>query len=306
MNAMYETYDGQPCNGGETSLTTRQSGPLGPTGAGPRTVGELERALLDAYPAADAERWDRTGLSVGDPSAELTGVACALDPTPAALEEAARRGANVLLTHHPVFIDAPEAFKPVGAGAPFAGATVFEAARTGVACMNFHTALDVSAAAQDVLPGMLRLERTSVLQPLARDARRGYGQVCVPAQGEDRLTLDGLAARCLAVFGRPPRVWGEGGRALERIVTWTGSAGSAPSDCLAQGVDALVCGEVKYHDALAAAESGLCLVELGHDVSELPFAALLAESVARTGIAREKITVIDQRDAWRHPEARRA
>lgn len=305
MDATYETYDGQPCNGGETSLTTMQRGPLGKTNAGPRTVGELERVLLEAYPAADAETWDRTGLLVGDPSAVLTGVACALDPTPAALQEAARRGANVLLTHHPVFIDAPEAFKPVGAGASFAGATVFEAARLGVACMNFHTTLDVSAAAQDMLPGMLRLERTGVLQPLARDASRGYGQVCV-SQQDDRLTLDGLAARCVAVFGRPPRVWGEGSRVLERVVTWTGSAGSALSDCLAQGADALVCGEVKYHDALAAAESGLCLIELGHDVSELPFAALLAESVARAGVAREAIIVIDQRDAWRHPEARRA
>ena len=40
---------------------------------------ELERALLARYPKTDAESWDHVGLSVGDPAAEITGVACALD-----------------------------------------------------------------------------------------------------------------------------------------------------------------------------------------------------------------------------------
>ena len=44
-------------------------------------VAELERALLARYPKADAEGWDHVGLSVGDPAAEITGVACALDAT---------------------------------------------------------------------------------------------------------------------------------------------------------------------------------------------------------------------------------
>ena len=44
-------------------------------------VSELERALLARYPKADAEGWDHVGLSVGDPSADITGVACALDAT---------------------------------------------------------------------------------------------------------------------------------------------------------------------------------------------------------------------------------
>ena len=30
------------------------------------TTGALERALLAEFPAADAEPWDRTGMSVGD------------------------------------------------------------------------------------------------------------------------------------------------------------------------------------------------------------------------------------------------
>ena len=73
-------------------------------------VSELERALLARYPKADAEGWDHVGLSVGDPAAKITGVACALDATEANVHRALEAGANVLLTHHPIYIKAPEAF----------------------------------------------------------------------------------------------------------------------------------------------------------------------------------------------------
>ena len=50
------------------------------------TTGALERALLAEFPAADAEPWDRTGLSVGDPARLITGVAVALDQTVEAID----------------------------------------------------------------------------------------------------------------------------------------------------------------------------------------------------------------------------
>ena len=58
-------------------------------------VAELERALLARYPKTDAEPWDHVGLSVGDPAAEITGVACALDATETVVQEAIDRGACV-------------------------------------------------------------------------------------------------------------------------------------------------------------------------------------------------------------------
>ena len=67
-------------------------------------VAELERALLARYPKTDTEPWDHVGLSVGDPAAEITGVACALDATEANVRRAQEASANVLLTHHPISV----------------------------------------------------------------------------------------------------------------------------------------------------------------------------------------------------------
>ncbi len=84
-------------------------------------------------------------------------------------------------------------------------------------------------------------------------------------------------------------VWGDPETALSRVVTATGSAGSLIGDVIAAGAQALVAGEVRYHDALDAAENGLAVVELGHDVSEWPLVSLLEDAVRLDARARSRV-----------------
>lgn len=136
-------------------------------------VGELERELLRKMPASDACSWDRTGMLVGNPMDIVRGVAVALDPTIHAVEETHAQGANVLLTHHPVFIDAPDAFMPQAAMGHAPGAVVRRACELGVSVLSFHTALDVSTAGLDALPVLLRLTPLGVLDSSAWCCQQG-------------------------------------------------------------------------------------------------------------------------------------
>lgn len=269
------------------------------------TIGGLEKALLKEFPAEDAEKWDRTGLLVGERSLPVTRVAVALDATPAAVAAAAEAGANVLLTHHPAFLEAPDGFAPEASALESPGAVVWAAIRNQVALMDFHTALDVSPAAARVLPGMLGLKFTlRFAEPLEGSRRKGYGQICeVPDNDGEPETLARLAARCMAVFGRAPRVWGEPDAAVRRVVTATGSAAGLAPALVAAGVDAVVCGEMKYHTALELAAAHVAVIELGHDASELPLVAVLAEALARAGVPAEAVTLVDQSENWWTPEA---
>lgn len=288
----------------QDGLATRRSGTLSKQGK-PLTVGALEQALLASYPAQDAEAWDRTGLTVGDPAELVRGVAVALDPTVEAVAQAAEAGANVLVTHHPALLEPIDSFQPAPSVAANPGALVWAAIKKGVGLMNFHTALDVSADAQKMLPGLLGLAFERVLEPVDAAGSKGYGQACRVAASDGSLTLGQLAARCTSVFGRQPRVWGDFGRDLGRIATATGSAGSLGRTCLRERIDCLVAGEVKYHEALALAEAGLAVVELGHDASELPFAAVLAAAVRGAGVPEGAVCVLDQGRNWAYPEATR-
>lgn len=269
------------------------------------TVGTLEAALLKEFPAEDAESWDRTGLLAGERAVMVSKVAVALDATVSAVRQAALAGANVLVTHHPAFLEAPTSFAPEMSAALSPGASVWAAVQHQVALMCFHTALDVSPRAAGVLPGMLSLDfKGQFLEPLASSRRKGYGQVCdVPLNDGEPETLARLAARCMAVFGRAPRVWGDFDKPVHKAATATGSAGAIGRACLRDGVGCLICGEIKYHEALELAQAGLAIVELGHDVSELPLAAVLADALARIGVAQDKIVVLDQSGNWATPEA---
>lgn len=259
-------------------------------------VEELERKLLADFPAGQAEAWDRTGMLVGDPDDEVRTVLVALDPTRGAVAQACDVGANVLVTHHPMFLDPPEQVMPAARGRDVVGSRIWEAISRGVSVMSFHTALDASPLAADALAAPLGLVPDGgLLEELPGAPGCGYGRLC-SAGG---IALGELAGRCRAAFGHEVRVWGEPGRALGRVCLWTGAAGQSPRECNALGIDALVCGEVKYHEALDASEAGLCLIELGHDVSEQVLCSVLVESLKRVGLPPECIHLRELPANWR-------
>jgi dinuclear metal center YbgI/SA1388 family protein len=131
------------------------------------TVADVERSIARAFPTEWAEEWDRNGLACGDPKAKVTGVLVTLDPTRAAVARASRLGANVLVTHHPPYLEPPQAVRP----GPGPGGVVFAAVQGGIAIVNAHTNLDRAPAAQGALADILGLEPVRAvereLQPMA-------------------------------------------------------------------------------------------------------------------------------------------
>lgn len=268
------------------------------------TVASLEKALLKEFPRKDAEEWDVMGLTVGEGCLPVSSVAVALDPTVEAIRKAAAIGADVLVTHHPPYLEGPRSFAPADSVAVSPGAGVWAAIQNRVALMNFHTSLDVSRRAQAALPQMLGFRHTGRLAcAIESSKRKGYGQVCqVPKSNGKPESLGHVAAKCVSVFGRAPRVWGSFDKPVEVAVCALGSASNVGAAALSEGADVLVCGEAKYHDALDLSQAGLAVVELGHDVSELPLVAVLAKTLSDVGVKPDAITIIDQSGNWSYPE----
>jgi len=271
----------------------------------PLTVGLLERAFLARFPREDAEPWDRMGLLVGDPSQPVEGVCIALDATQNDIQTTARLGANVLITHHPVFLNPPSAVSPSHDVAPQTGINVWAAVKNDVALMNFHTALDVSDEARLLFMGLLGFDFERMLVEAAAGAPKGYGYVCSVRDADAPFRLAHMAARCTSVFGRAPRVWGDMQDAVKSVVFANGSASNVVQACVETHIDCLVCGEIGYHAALDAAQAGLSVVELGHDASELPLTAVLAQVAVEAGVAPEAVHVLDQSGNWIVPDSTR-
>jgi putative NIF3 family GTP cyclohydrolase 1 type 2 len=363
-------------------------------------IGDIDRAIAKRFPLEWAEEWDRVGLLAGDPDREVTGVVLALDPTREAIAEAARLGANVLVTHHPACLESPRWLTP---GRGSAG-VLFAAMDAKVALVNAHTNLDRAPAAGHLLPDALGLAtikpierppmpmslvsvfvpashaeavtiamtgagagrtgeyeaahfvsaegrgwftpsanakpyvgtrtepsetpevRVDTVAPRSRvkgvlaAARSAHpyeepliaaadvqiarasarmGMLCETPHG---MTLGDLADLAARTFDITPTVYGDRDGVLGRVATGTGSVRALVGDALASGATALLGGEVRYHDALDAAEMGLSVIEIGHDVSEWPLVGLLEEVVRSVkGLDPAVVHVLPAKPAWWTP-----
>jgi dinuclear metal center YbgI/SA1388 family protein len=67
-------------------------------------IADVVAALDQLYNPACAEPWDAIGLVCGDPDAEVRRVLFAVDPVAVVAGEAVQWGADLLVTHHPLFL----------------------------------------------------------------------------------------------------------------------------------------------------------------------------------------------------------
>ena len=213
------------------------------------TIEDVCAFLRGKAPEESAEAWDNPGLLVAGRGRELSAVLVTLDVTPAALEEAEREGAGLIVSHHPVIFEPLRRLD--------AEDMPYRLAAAGIAAYAAHTNLDKApGGVNDVLAARLHLEQVTA----APDGLCRVG--CLPAAMEAR-DFARLVARQLKT---PVRACGEG---LVRRVGLCGGAGGDEWAALRPAVDAFVTGEVKHHQWLAARQAGVVLVDAGHYATEV-------------------------------------
>src|SRR3954454_7737333 len=146
-------------------------------------LSDLVDLLHGWYPPATAEDWDAVGLVHGDPDAEVTRVLFAVDPTIEVAREAAEWGADLLVTHHPLFL------KPVHGFATTTpkGRTLATLAGAGCALLAAHTNADQAVGGvSEALATALGL---TGLRPVAARSDQRLDQLTahVPAADADRV-----------------------------------------------------------------------------------------------------------------------
>jgi dinuclear metal center YbgI/SA1388 family protein len=113
-------------------------------------------------PVSLALEYDNVGLLIGTKKQDIQSVLVALDCTEKVAEEAAQIGADLVLTHHPVF------FKGIKRILPDDPETcaAYTLIRHGIALYAAHTNLDAAAGGvNDVLAGRLGLRNVRSLPP---------------------------------------------------------------------------------------------------------------------------------------------
>ncbi|MFK4151443.1 Nif3-like dinuclear metal center hexameric protein [Streptomyces fungicidicus] len=239
-------------------------------------LSEVIAALENLWPAERAESWDAVGTVVGDPDQEVTRVLFAVDPVRETVDEALKLDADLLVTHHPLYLRGTTTV----AASTFKGRVVHTLIRNDIALHVAHTNADTAdPGVSDALAGALDLR---ILRPLVPDpsdpaGRRGLGRVCEP----DRpLTVRELAARAaerLPATAQGIRVAGDPDAPVRTVAVSGGSGDSLFDHVRAAGVDAFLTADLRHHPVSEArAQSSLALLDAAHWATEWPWCELAA------------------------------
>lgn len=243
-----------------------------------KTLGDLYDVLDEMAPFSAARPTDNCGILLGGRTMPLHGVLLALDVTAAVIEEAAAAGADCILSHHPVIY---EPIRSLSERDP-----VFLAARSGIALMAAHTNLDVaSGGVNDTYLEAIGLKKTG---PLPETDGCAALAKCPPSLS----TLSALAERVKCCTGLPSVRVLDAGRVIRTAAVCCGGGASFLDCAIQSGADVLISGDFRHHQAVAAMNAGISLIDAGHYETErlvlAPLAVRLAERLPEVTFAVAK------------------
>lgn len=218
-------------------------------------IQEFTAAMERIAPRELAAEFDNPGLLVEPDHDEIHRVLVALDCTKAVAEEAVEWGADLVLTHHPLF------FHPVKHMAYSDPATTAACIllRHGIGLFAAHTNLDAAhGGVNDTLCELLGVRDTIPFD-------EGIGRVGTIKEPE---SLEQFSRRVETLLGSKPSVSGDLARQIRRVAVLGGSGGSSIAPAAQESADVLLTGEVKHSDAIDAATMGIALVVGGHYETE--------------------------------------
>ncbi len=181
-------------------------------------IKEITGYLESLAPLTFQESYDNSGLQVGDPGMEITGILIALDVTEGVLHEADDLGFNLIISHHPVIFGGLNSVT----GKSLAEKIVRLAIKKEIAIYSGHTNFDaIAGGVNSALANRLGLVNQQILDPMRDQLKKIV--VFVPHQQRDlvRQAMFDAGAGHIGAYDRCSFN-------LEGTGTFRGSEGSDP------------------------------------------------------------------------------
>ncbi len=202
-------------------------------------------------PFDTAAEWDNCGLSVGPLDNDVTKVLIALDVTDGVIEKAVEMGAELVITHHPLI------FNPVSQVE--ADSVLYKAVKSGITFVSSHTCLDKAiGGVNDCLARKVCIKN---LRNSQIDEFLKIGEI-------EPCKADVFAQRVKNALGGAVS-FTEKTKEIKTVAICSGSGGDLIEAAVEEGADALLTGEAKHHEMLAAKHLDVALFVAGHYETEV-------------------------------------
>lgn len=228
----------------------------------------VQDALEKTAPPALAEDWDNSGLQLFWNPATVSRILVCLDLTDGAVAKAVEGQAELIVCHHPVFFDGIKTID----GATALGRKIRTLAAHGISVYAAHMTYDKAPWGNSAaIAGRLGFDAWPLPGP---DGAPGRDFSVLLAELQPPLTGGELCSLVSARLDVPLddlRCAGSSDISIDKILVCAGSGADYAEEALRQGCKALLTGDMKYHQALHASESGLFLLDAGHFATEKVF-----------------------------------
>lgn len=232
------------------------------------TLNDICMLMEELAPLNLAEDWDNVGLMLGRKAAPVKKILLALDMTEETVEQAINQNVNLIITHHPAI------FKKLSCitDTVWQQELLLKLAEHGIALYSAHTNLDcVQGGVNDALAKRLQLDNVDLFEEQTGLGRIGYVEEC---------SLIEFAAFVKRQLKADYVVIGDAKKNVHKVAICGGSGCDLIPLALKMGVDTLVTGDIKYHNAQDAVFSGLNVIDAGHQPTELPILEELADRMS--------------------------
>lgn len=226
------------------------------------TVAEVAKMLEQWAPPPVAESYDNVGLLVGSPDAEVNSILINLDMTEAVVEEAIKKGANMIIAHHPIWFTGRKRL----IGEDYVSRTIISAIKNDIALYAIHTNLDnIQSGVNHRICEKLKLEKVDFLRP--KDPNNEFGSGMIGYLPEP-LGRDAFLQTVKNTFHCGGIRYADAPLSHIHKVAVCGGAGSfLTGDAIQQKADALITADITYHKFFDNEEK-LLLLDIGHYESE--------------------------------------
>jgi dinuclear metal center YbgI/SA1388 family protein len=228
-------------------------------------IREIIQFLDTVAPARYQESYDNSGLLYGDENWACTGIVVALDATIGVIEEAIAKGANLVITHHPILFSAIKKIE----GKSYAEQAFLKAIKNDMALLAVHTNLDnVIHGVNGKIAQVIGLQHTAIMQPAGpADTMPGVGSGLI-GELASAVSETAFLAQLKAVFKVPVlRHSGFVGKPVKTVAVCGGSGSFLINRALQLKADIYITADMKYHQFFDA-NGQMVIVDVGHFESE--------------------------------------
>lgn len=226
-------------------------------------IKEVLCALEQFAPLPLQESWDNAGLQVGLTEAEVSGALLCLDVTEQIIEEAADKGCNLVVSHHPLLF---RGLKTISDQTDVQR-TVMKAIRKEICVVSMHTNMDNAYGGVNFkMAEKLKLKEIKFMSSkIVGLTESGSGII---ATMESPMAADDFILRIKNTFGVECAMCNELlRRPISRVALCGGAGDFLLDEAVANGADAFITGEMHYHQFFGY-EQRIQICIIGHYQSE--------------------------------------